>query len=230
MGEFRFKQFSVRQEDSALKVGTDAVLLGAAMTLLPEDRNLLDVGTGTGVIALMAAQRSSAMIDAIDTDMPSVAEAGVNFTLSPWAGRLHAIHADLKSFVPEVKYDLVFSNPPYFENSLKNPDVRESFARHTDNLSYRDICLFASRYLSPGGRLSLILPSEREAPLIRTAASFGLYPFRLLRIRTAPGKSPKRIVAEFSLNRGPVEENELTLRDGSERSAEYLSLTGDFYL
>jgi len=212
-----------------LKVGTDAVLLGAAMTVRPGDRNALDVGTGTGVIALMAAQRSPAHIDAIDVDVSSVDEARRNFENSPWSVRLNAFIADLRSFKPDGKYDLIFSNPPYFEDSLKNPDVRESAARHTDSLSYRDIIAFSSRYLRPEGRLSLILPSEEETALLRAAASFGLFPFHLLRIRTTPAKAPRRIIAEFSGTRTAVEEDELTLQDGSARSTAYSSLTEDFY-
>lgn len=230
MGDFKFKQFTVRQEQSALKVGTDAVLLGASMTLKPGDRRLLDIGTGTGVIALMAAQRSSARIEAIDIDRPSVEESERNFEESPWADRLNVFLADLRCFVPEEKYDVIFSNPPFFEDSLKNPDVRESVARHTDNLSYRDICSFASRNLVPEGRMSLILPADKEASLVRLSASFGLYPFRFLRIRTTPGKATKRIIAEFSRDRGPVTEKELTLQKGSERSVEYSDLTKEYYL
>lgn len=230
MGEFRFKQFAVRQEGAALKVGTDAVLLGAAMTIRPTDRNALDVGTGTGVIALMAAQRSKAYIEAIDIDGPSVAEAAYNFKCSPWADRLRAIDADLRTFGPDSEFDLIFSNPPYFEDSLKNPDARESAARHTDNLSYTDICAFAAKNLSEGGRLSLILPADKEASIVRIAASFGLYPFRFVRVKTTPGKSPKRIIAEFSRSRGVVSESELTLQNGPARSAEYSELTKEFYL
>lgn len=230
MGEFRFKRFSVRQDQSALKVGTDAVLLGAAMTILPTDRRMLDIGTGTGVIALMAAQRSSAFIDAIDIDGPSAEEAALNFAASPWPERLRSAQKDLNSFDPDAQYDLIFSNPPYFENSLKNPDSRESDARHTDQLSYRDICAFASGHLSAGGRLSLILPSETERTLLRTAASFGLYPFKILRIKTTAAKPPKRIIAEFSRSRATLSEEELTLQDGQPRSRGYSELTEDFYL
>lgn len=200
------------------------------MTVTSADKNALDIGTGTGVIALMAAQRSEAEIDAIDIDGPSVMEASGNFKDSPWSSRLRARKADLRSFNPDRKYDLVFSNPPYFEDSLKNPDARESVARHTDNLSYRDICAFASRHLLSEGRLSLILPAESEQPLLRTAASFGLYPFRILRIKTTPAKKPRREITEFSRTRKEIIEEELTLQNGSERSAEYSALTKDFYL
>lgn len=247
MGEFRFKQFTVRQDASALKVGTDAVLLGAAMTLLPSDRTLLDVGTGTGVIALMAAQRlavpsaplacgsaitSTGLPDiiAIDIDGPSAAEAAANFAASPWPGMLSARHCSLQDFAPDAPLDVIFSNPPFYDESLRNPDAREAAARHTCSLSYRDLCAFAARHLAPDGRLSLILPAECEAALLRTAVSFGLHPFRILRILTTAGKAPRRIVAGFSRGRAAFREESLTLMSGASRTPEYSLLTAPFYL
>ena len=247
MGEFRFKQFTVRQDVSALKVGTDAVLLGAAMTLLPSDRTLLDVGTGTGVIALMAAQRlavpsaplacgsaitSTGLPDiiAIDIDGPSAAEAAANFAASPWPGMLSARHCSLQDFAPDAPLDVIFSNPPFYDESLRNPDAREAAARHTCSLSYRDLCAFAARHLAPDGRLSLILPAECEAALLRTAVSFGLHPFRILRILTTAGKAPRRIVAGFSRGRAAFREESLTLMSGASRTPEYSLLTAPFYL
>lgn len=235
MAGFRFKQFTVRQDASALKVGTDAVLLGAAMTLRESDRAMLDVGTGTGVIALMTAQRIAALgaapiIIAIDIDGPSAAEAAANFAASPWPGMLSARHCALRDFAPAAPLDVIFSNPPYYDESLPNPDAREAAARHTCSLSYRELCAFAARHLAPAGRLSLILPSDCEQALVRTAASFGLHPFRILRIRTTDAKPPRRIVAEFSRDAGPALTETLTLMSGSARTAEYSLLTSDFYL
>lgn len=227
---FRFKQFEVKNGKSALKVGTDAVLLGAAMTLLPEDRTLLDIGTGTGVIALMAAQRCGAGIIGIDIDSPSAEEAAENFSLSPWAGRLRAENAALASFRPPHKFDLIFSNPPYYDNSLLNPDARESAARHTESLSYREIAAFASEWLEEEGRLSLILPFDCKPMVLRTAASFGLFPFRAINIKTTARKPFRRVILEFSRRRAECAESELVLQDGNARTAQYSELTEDFYL
>lgn len=240
---FRFRRFSVRNTDSALKVGTDAVLLGAAVTLKDTDRRLLDIGTGTGVIALMAAQRLSDItdcgsgrhsfsIDAIDIDAPSAAEAALNFKESPWQENLRAICCPLSAFGPEEKFDLIFSNPPYYDNSLVNPDARETAARHTGSLSYREICAFAAKNLCPEGRLAMILPSESETALKRTAASFGLRLFRILRIRPTAAKPVRRIIAEFSLSSLPAcpADEELVLQQGNARAPEYEALTKDFYL
>ena len=250
MGVFRFKKFEVVNERSAMKVNTDGVLLGAAMTILPSDRTMLDVGTGTGTIALMAAQRLSSVIlnsssvilnevknpriDAIDIDEASASEASANFINSPWNSILKAHHLPLEEFAAstETVYDLIFSNPPYFEDSLTAPDERKSTARHTsDGLSYRDIFEFAKDRLSENGRVSLVLPADQEAALTRYARMCGLYLFRILRVRTVPRKAPSRIIAEFSITRcAELSEELLTIQDEGKYTQEYLSLTGDFYL
>lgn len=231
MGDFRFKQFTVRQDASALKVGTDAVLLGAAMTVKPSDRYMLDIGTGTGVIALMAAQRCpAAMVEAIDIDGPSASEAAFNFAASPWPDRLRALCTPLRDYEPSEDFDLIFSNPPFYDNSLTNPDERETAARHTGSLAHADICAFAADRLKEDGRLALVLPSDAERRFLRSAASFGLFPFRLMRVRTTAAKAPKRVIIELSRTRGAMEETELTLQDGPGRSAEYSALTAEFYL
>lgn len=242
MSVFRFKRFNVVNEHSAMKVNTDGVLLGAAMTISPDDRRLLDVGTGTGTIALMAAQRladlqpdlEDAVVEAIDIDEPSVEEAAVNFKASPWSGHLKVYGLSLHDFAKNQsgKYDLIFSNPPYFEDSLTAPDERKSSARHaSDGLSYRDILEFAQERLSDEGRVSFILPADMEAALARYARMCGLHLFRILRIRTVPRKSPCRIVAEFARTRcaEPLEQI-LTIQNEGKYTQEYLSLTRDFYL
>lgn len=251
MDGFRFKQFTVSQDKSALKVGTDAVLLGAAMTLPECGGGMLDIGTGTGVIALMAAQRMSGREDpriedwhvtAIDIDSPSIEEASGNFAASPWSAHLKAVNLSLRQYGESIGEDAVFSsiftNPPFYDGSLKNPDCRKSAARHTDSLSVEEILSFASCHLlhpddkGDGGILSMILPAEEKTTLVRKAASYGLSTFRLLRIRTVPAKKPRRIIAEFRFGVGKrsTREEEITLQEGNARSEEYRRLTEDFYL
>ena len=278
MGVFRFKKFDVINERSAMKVNTDGVLLGAAMTIKAGDRRLLDIGTGTGTIALMAAQRveeipgragndamiagndamiarnegtiagndamiagnegtiagNEVVIDAIDVDEPSASEAGMNFKSSPWPDRLHAHNLSLQDFAQEsdCTYDLIFSNPPYFEDSLTAPDERKSTARHTsEGLSYRDIFDFAKDRLSEEGRVSLVLPADQEAALTRYARMCGFHLFRIMRVRTVPRKAPSRIVAEFSRIRcAEPEDFILTIQNEGKYTQEYLSLTHEFYL
>ena len=257
MSVFRFKYFNVVNERSAMKVNTDGVLLGAAMTILPADRRLLDIGTGTGTIALMAAQRAlgipgqawademrsgddevraggDVLIDAIDVDEPSASEAAANFCESPWAEHLRAHNLSLQDFADSepCKYDLIFSNPPYFEDSCIAPDERKSTARHTSvGLSYRDIFEFASERLAENGRVSLVLPADQEAALCRYARMCGLHLFRIVRIRTVERKAPMRIITEFSRQRCQTPADEmLTIMNEGKYTEEYLSLTKDFYL
>ena len=250
MGVFRFKQFDVVNERSAMKVNTDGVLLGAAMTIMSGDRGFLDIGTGTGTIALMAAQRvgeilgqagddnmrgePAVRIDAIDVDEASAEEAEMNFRNSPWACSLYAHNLSLDQFAAQSdgKYDLIFSNPPYFEDSLTAPDERKSTARHTtDGLSYRDILDFAKERLTESGRVSFVLPAEQEAALCRYARMCGLHLFNILRVRTVTRKQPTRIIAEFSRARCESPKDEiLTIQNEGQYTREYLSLTHNFYL
>jgi tRNA1Val (adenine37-N6)-methyltransferase len=176
----------------------------------------------------------NARIDAIDIDEASASEAAANFANSPWSPTLKAHHQPLEEFAAstDTVYDLIFSNPPYFEDSLTAPDERKSTARHTsDGLSYRDIFEFAKDRLSENGRVSLVLPADQEAALTRYARMCGLYLFRILRVRTVPRKAPSRIIAEFSRTRcAELSEELLTIQDEGKYTQEYLSLTGDFYL
>ena len=247
MGTFNFKRFSVVNERSAMKVNTDGVLLGAAMTIHSTDRSFLDVGTGTGTIALMTAQRISDLlavdldvqeqfrVDAVDLDEPSIQEASANFQNSPWGDAIQAHHAAFDEFAQAHStfcYDLIFSNPPYFEDSLLAPQERRSQARHTaTGLSYRELLDFAKTALSEDGRFSIVLPSDQEVPLCRYARMSGLHLFRILRVRTVPRKDPTRIIAEFSRHRcdSPTEEL-LTIQNEGKYTDEYHSLTRDFYL
>ncbi len=240
MGVFRFKRFSVQNERSSMKVNTDGVLLGAAMTLRPSDRLLLDIGTGTGTITLMAAQRLAEIsenfnITGIDIDYDSTMEAKENFLSSPWSDKLVAEHISLNDFEKECttfRYNHIFSNPPYFESSLKSPDERKRAARHAETMSYREIIAFASRHLTrEAGRLSMILPYETEREAVRHAASFDLRLFRHLRIRTTPTRPFSRVILEFTLaSPNEVISEELTIQDNSGYTDSYHSLVRDFLL
>ncbi|MGM9786956.1 MAG: tRNA1(Val) (adenine(37)-N6)-methyltransferase [Candidatus Cryptobacteroides sp.] len=240
MGIFNFKRFSVVNDRSAMKVNTDGVLLGAAMTIRPSDRRLLDVGTGTGTIALMAAQRmsdmdvSDAAIEAVEIDEASAHEAAANFEASPWKNMLFIRHVPFDEFADHAadRYDLIFSNPPYFDLSLLAPSERRCNARHTSaGLSFREILEFASERLSEKGRISMVLPADQEAHLCRYARMCGLHLFNIVRVRTVPRKQPCRIIAEFSRERcASVCEMTLTIQNEGKYTEEYLSLTHDFYL
>ena len=236
MSEFRFKRFCIDNTASALKVGTDSVLLGSLMSITGEERRLLDIGTGTGVVAIMAAQRLADAgaaypeITAIEIDAPSAEEAERNFKGCPWSHMLSARHCALQDFRSPGEFDLIFSNPPYFDESLRNPDPRESRARHTESLSYREVLAFAREHLAPQGRVCLILPAETETAVRRCAAGFDLNSARVVRIRTTSKKAPRRIVAEFARSRTPLEEEELTIQDGGIFTEEYRRIAGAFLL
>ena len=248
MGVFRFKRFEVVNERSAMKVNTDGVLLGAAMTINSSDRVLLDVGTGTGTIALMAAQRfldfarndnedaRNLTVHAIDIDAISAEEAAMNFSNSPWSENLQAHTASLDEYAASLEegdtFDLIFSNPPYFDDSLGAPEQRRNTARHTSTgLSYREILDFAAVRLSDHGRVAMVLPSDVEPALLRHARMNGLHLFRILRVRTVERKQPSRIIAEFSRTRCDDPEDEiLTIQKEGRYSHEYLALTHGFYL
>lgn len=235
MGVFRFKGFEVRNEDSAMKVNTDGVLLGAVTDVFPKDRRVLDVGTGTGVVALMVSQRLSSLtpefsVQGLDVDRPSALEAAFNFAGSPWREHLSAHCCDFLGW-DGGEYDLIVSNPPFFDNSLKAPDGRRCAARHT-GLSYREILQFSETHLSPGGRVSMILPSQVEADLLRYGRMCGLVPWKLLRIRTVETKDPSRLIVQFA-RKGALchAPGELTLTDGKgRRTSQHASLLTDYLL
>lgn len=232
---FRFRQFTVADDRCAMKVGTDAVLLGCWCPI-GAARKILDIGTGSGVIALIAAQRSpEAHIDAIDIDAEAVKQSQDNFRLSPWAERLTGRHISLQEWSAEqsATYDLIISNPPYFVDSLKNPDPGRQTARHTDTLSYEVLIASAARLLQPQGVLALILPAEAETQVIALARAEGLSPTRLTRVHSKPGKPAKRIL--IALRKGasetmPTAETLYIESAHSPRSEEYAELTRDFYL
>lgn len=246
MPVFRFKHFEIVNEASSMKVNTDGVLLGASVTLRETDLRVLDAGTGTGTIALMAAQRYSTLgmaeglkITGIDIDAPSAAEAALNFRMSPWAGTLEAGHCALRQWFPSGRLDLIVSNPPFFEDSLLPPEKRRGVARHTSGvaLSYVDLLEFAREHLKESGRLAMILPADREQGVVRYAASCGFRPFRTLRIRTTPQKEPSRIIIELSRAELGFKEECLTIQDvktypdnKNGYTPEYLELMHDFYL
>ena len=228
---FAFKQFTVRHDRCAMKVGTDGVLLGA-WTDLSHSRRILDIGTGTGLIALMLAQRCmDARITAIDLDSAAVEQAQENIQASPWKDRIEALQQDICTYHPNGTFDTIVSNPPYFIDSLKCPDGQRSTARHTDTLDADRLIGKVSELLTSDGRFSIILPAEQTEDLIRVAGEKGLHPSRLTWVITRPGLSPKRILMEFRKTPVTLQPDELVIElERHVYSEEYIALTKEFYL
>ncbi len=239
---FRFKKFRIEQGGSAMKVGTDGVLLGAWCRIGPEQRRLLDVGTGTGLIALMAAQRLEACgapdgfrVDALEVDGRSARQAEENVAAGPWPGAVRVIPRSLQDFAREYGgegYDHIVSNPPYFVDSLRCPDPARSAARHADTLPYPDLAACVGRLLAPGGIFSVILPPDGMEWLTDLAAGEGLYPLRRTAVVPAPGLPVMRVLTEFGTEMAMPCEDTLAVStaDRSGFSEEYRRLTRDFYL
>ena len=228
---FAFKQFTVRHDRCAMKVGTDGVLLGA-WTDLSHSRRILDIGTGTGLIALMLAQRCmDARITAIDLDSAAVEQAQENIQASPWKDRIEALQQDICTYHPNGTFDTIVSNPPYFIDSLKCPDGQRSTARHTDTLDADRLIGKVSELLTSDGRFSIILPAEQTEDLIRVAGEKGLHPSRQTWVITRPGLSPKRILMEFRKTPVTLQPDELVIElERHVYSEEYIALTQEFYL
>lgn len=228
---FRFKQFAVVNDRTAMKVGTDGVLLGAWCPV-EGARHVLDVGTGCGVIALMIAQRNaSAVIDAIDIDHDAIEEATLNFKASPWGERLTAIEGDFNELQTAERYNLIVSNPPYFTNGVLPTGDARTQARHTGTLSYRQLIEGASRLLSDDGTLALITPTDAEQDIIEAATFASLPVRRLTRVIPVEDAAPKRTLWLLSRRDMAYCEDTLTIahRDGTFTS-DYIALTGAFYL
>ena len=241
---FRFKQFTVWHDRCAMKVGTDGVLLGAWASTTdspaantdktsPVER-ILDIGTGSGLIALMLAQRfPNAIIDGIDIAPSAVLQAKDNFSASPFSTRLHAYSSPLQEWQPQEKYDMIVSNPPYFSNSLLCPDGMRTKARHAESLSFAELSAHSNRLLTQAGTLSLVLPAEAEKAIMKEARLQHLYCVRLCRVHTTANKPAKRILVTFSHQTPATTLTPETLclsTPDHPRSPAYSALTQDFYL
>jgi tRNA1Val (adenine37-N6)-methyltransferase len=246
---FTFKQFSIRQERCAMKVGTDGVLLGA-WAHVEHCSRILDVGTGTGLVALMAAQRSNANVVAIDLDGMAVRQAAENIDSSPWKERVQVLEVDVRAVINESSvpnsegdksamkmllvpqsFDAILCNPPYFENSLKSPDVARTMARHTDTLSFDELAKSAACLLSPQGELSVVIPYDRATDLTVSAACYGLFATRQTIVVPVEGGKPKRMLMAFSRKGTPHTPETLCIRDHlCNDTPEYVRLVKDFYL
>lgn len=230
--QFHFKQFSVRHDRSGMKVGTDGVLLGAWVHV-QNAKSILDIGTGTGVIALMLAQRTepNITIDAIEIDGDAIEDASENFSSSPWKNRLTLHHKRIQEFNTSEKFDLIVSNPPYFIDSFKPPDDQRVIARHTESLSFPELLKVTEKLLSDKGKLNVVLPYTEGLQFIDMVEKNGFYCSRKWSFRTRKEKAIERFLLEFSRIKTDLDENEILLYNSNENwSEKYQKLTRDFYL
>lgn len=234
---FKFKHFIVDQAGSAMKIGTDGVLLGAWTNLSFNPQSVLDVGSGTGIIALMIAQRSTAeLIDAVELEDNAYEQTVRNFENSSWSDRLFCYHAGFSQFAEEMqdeKYDLILCNPPFFASPLKAAEISEARqkARFQDSLNYRELIEGVSVLLHSNGIFSVIIPYRDQEEFIQIAQQVNLFPKRITGVRGRAETELKRSLMEFSFEKTTLQQDELIIEiERHQYTPEYTELVKDFYL
>ena len=229
---FQFKQFTIQQEKSAMKVGTDGVLLGGWVNTKRCD-TVLDIGAGTGVIALMMAQRTNAKIMGIEIEENAALEAQQNVADSPWKGRVEIVHSSLQDFVEKQSstFDLIVSNPPFFSNASKAGNKNRTLARHNDSLPFSELLSYSYKLLSAEGTLAVILPNEAAGKFETLARKIGLFLTRKMEVKPKVSKNVNRVLFEFSKTPKAFTKDQLIIynEDGS-YAAQYKELLSAFYL
>jgi len=229
---FHFKHFSLYHHHSTMKVGTDAILLGRWVEVKPTDV-VLDIGTGCGLLPLMLSQKGVSFVDAVDIDVASIEEACLNFQVSQWRNHLNAYCMDINDFAPGKCYDLIVSNPPYFNRFSKCELERKSRARHNDmTLSYEVLCASVCRLLKPEGRFALVLPADVSAEFLNVAEHNGLFLQKRMTIIPIEGREPNRLNLELCFTKpSEIQEEEFVIRAADKRfTQQYCEFLKDFYL
>ncbi len=228
---FDFKQFTIRQGSSAMGVGTDSVLLGA-VAHFPESGNILDIGAGTGLLSIMAAQKSpKAMITGVEINAGAFNDALANAKASPWGERINMVHADIMEFNPALKFDFVISNPPYYENLEKSGNSAKDMARHDETLNYAGLAASIDRLMDTDGACMLIIPNDFEDKLMREAVNCKLCLARRIPVITKEGKQPKRVILELRRKVRAILSETIIIKDSvGNYTRQYKELTKDFYL
>ncbi len=232
---FKFKQFSIKQDKTAMKVGTDAVLLGAWVSL-KNPYNVLDIGAGTGIISLMIAQRSDAEIEAVELESNAFEQCVENFENSPWADRLYCYNASFQELVEEIEeeeetYDLIVSNPPFYTQDYKSELEDRNLARFENSLPFEILIQGVSKLLSDSGNFTVIIPKKEEEQFINLAKSNNLYLNRLCDVQGNQTSEVKRVLLEFSRKITEIQKENLIIETQRHQYTEdYINLTKDFYL
>ncbi|XLS29664.1 tRNA1(Val) (adenine(37)-N6)-methyltransferase [Flavobacteriaceae bacterium M23B6Z8] len=231
---FQFKQFTIKQDRCAMKVGTDGVLLGAWTPVEHQPFSILDIGAGTGLIALMLAQRTHAeIIDALEVNPDSYEQCVENFEASSWNDRLFCYHASLEEFVQEVDdtYDLIVSNPPFYTETYTSGDKARDIARQQQSMPPEELFHAVSKLLAPNGVFSIIIPYKDQDHILQIASQYALYSFKITNVRGTPQSAFKRSLLAFSHQQREIEKTTLTIETERHKyTNEYCDLTRDFYL
>ncbi len=231
---FQFKEFTIQQDKTAMKVGTDGVLLGAWADLSNKPNSILDIGTGTGLIALQLAQRSeSEMIDALEIEPNAYEQAVDNFENTIWGDRLFCYHASLQEFVNEMdeKYDLIISNPPFYTDTFKEVELKRATARHTTDLSFSELLSATAKLLSSNGSCAFIIPFHEEDQFLHIAKKENLYPVKITRVRGNAQSEIKRSLLQLRFSKGKLETDELIIEiERHLYTNDYKDLVKYFYL
>ncbi|MBU3010592.1 methyltransferase [Polaribacter vadi] len=234
---FKFKEFSVNQDKTAMKIGTDGVLLGAWCTVNFYPDSILDIGSGTGVVALMLAQRSDAMtIDAVEIEENAYEQSVENFEQSDWGDRLYCYNATFQEFADEIAdeeetYDLIISNPPFYTDDFETQDKARNKARFTSSLSFEDLLSGVIKILSKNGKFTTIIPYKEEVNFIKLANIKGLFLNRICQVQGNPASEIKRSLLEFSFIETALNKELLIIEtERHQYTKEYINLTKDFYL
>ena len=234
MKPFKFKQFTIQQDKTAMKVGTDGVLLGAWAKIQEDINSILDIGTGTGLIALQMAQRSDCqVIDAIEIEPNAFEQAVENFENSIWGDRLFCYHASLEEYVREFDetYDLIISNPPFYNATYKELEHKRALARHTKNLTFEKLLFSTSKLLSKKGTCAFIIPYQEESEFLELAAKYNLFPMRITRVKGNIKTNFKRTLLQLCQTKSAPKINELAIEiERHLYTEEYKKLVTDFYL
>lgn len=232
---FSFKQFTIQQDKSAMKIGTDAVLLGAWCPIDNNPFSVLDIGAGTGILSLMIAQRSNAeQIDALEIEENAYEQCVSNFENSPWSDRLFCFHAGLDEFVqePEDEYDIIISNPPFFSEDFKTDNSQRDLARFQDALPFEDLVEAADLLLSENGIFAVVIPFKEEELFIKLCAQVELFPIKATRVKGSHTSPIVRSLLAFKrYELSVLTANELVIEiNRHEYTDDYINLTKDFYL
>lgn len=231
---FQFKEFTIHQDKTAMKVGTDGVLLGAWVQTKPEYFSVLDIGAGTGLIALMLAQKSNVeVVDAIELNDEAYEQTVENFEISNWGDRLFCYHASLQEFVDEIEgeYDLIISNPPFYTSTYKELSEERAMARHTESLTYDELLAGSSKLLSAIGSCAFIIPFSEEENFIKIASENNLFPNRATRVKGTENSAIKRSLLQLSFQETTVENTELVIEiERHKYTQDYIDLVQDYYL